>query len=70
MNILDRINFFLNEQEDDETNAEKQRRKREKERKKRQAEAVRGRIKTMRDRIENIRTTAARRDLPGFKIKE
>lgn len=67
MDILERINYYLQEQDRDrEAEVERERRKKEKEREKRQARAVRRRIEQMRDRIEAQHDAAARRGLPGF----
>ncbi len=63
MDILERIDFYIQEQEDDPA---KEREKKEKERKAKLAKAVRRNIEGMRDRIETTHDAAARRGLPGF----
>lgn len=65
MDILLRIDNFLQEQEK-RPDPVKERKKNERERKQREAKAVRRRIETAQDRIEGMRDAAARRDLPGF----
>lgn len=64
MDILKRINYYLEEQEESE--GEKKKRKRIKERKEEQAKAIRRRLEAMRDRIETTHDAATAKGLPGF----
>lgn len=64
MGILEKIDFYLQEQE--KKDPVKEREKKKKEREKRQAKDIKRRLEGMSDAMERIRDTAAARGLPGF----